>query len=529
MDEVIFVACFLWFEMAVFISQNELNSDNFAPVNGFLDKCVLVVVLVGWMVSSSVYSQDVQPVSPGGVPSGVSTGFEGSRTSQENIASSEEAIRIQIQVDAPTPAIKAAFKTAAESVRLDFQKILQLPLKKWVIPIHIKIVGDPADIWDQRDLAEKVSIRPDQTILITLNVRLHEAFSAEDFEREMLHVLILHEMLRGHAKHPNTLQGDRLVVPAWLIYGLKEHLLYRKRGTRSDLFAGILEGGNIMKVRDILTQQQPEKLDPMSRAIFESSAAALISTLLDQPDGSAGFQGLLMSYTSANSLPTGDPTTRLKEHFPEMRENSESLGKWWTLQLAAMSEMTMFDSFTVLETQQMLNDATRVIIGERESGSDQEKKGFLGRWLKFGKGDSGKGKGLQEFRLSDFDKFIDHPNLERDLNRNRQIIRELQAQGFPLYRSLARRYELLFGKILSGKKLGVAAEIRELRELQSKIDATLERVNDYMNYYEATQAPTSSDAFEGYREMREKLENASPPPRNDRISKYLDDLEREFE
>ncbi|MEM7601846.1 MAG: hypothetical protein AAF357_10580, partial [Verrucomicrobiota bacterium] len=75
---------------------------------------------------------------------------------------------------------------------------------------------------------------------------------------------------------------------------------------------------------------------------------------------------------------------------------------------------------------------------------------------------------------------------------------------------------------------GVATELVSLTQLRATIGDTLEKSEDYLNYFEATQSPERSDVFDDYMRMRKELERRGNPRREDRITTFMDALEQEF-
>jgi len=333
---------------------------------------------------------------------------------------------------------------------------------------------------------------------------------------------------------PEALTAKNIVVPDWLIVGLHQQLLFQENGARSSYFAGILENGNVMTVRSIVEETRFNELDSMNRTLFESSAAALVSTLLSLPDGSVNLGEMIRDLT-ADPLSTtgGDSVAKLKAHFPELRETKMALGKWWTLQVAALSEKNAFEFYSFKETGDLLDEALLVVFGDEISDPiEPKKRGVLNKWLPKlignGKKDEAPSK-IESYPIDNFKAYIDHPNLLKALDRNQRLIREVKHRGFPVYRNLAERYLFVIEGLQQNKKIGLSDEMMALRKRRASIEATMERVTDYMNYYEATQAPAKSEAFEDYRALRKQIEKARPPSGNDRISKHLDDLEKLFD
>ena len=107
-------------------------------------------------------------------------------------------------------------------------------------------------------------------------------------------------------------------------------------------------------------------------------------------------------------------------------------------------------------------------------------------------------------------------------------LRSLQYRCFPLYVPLIASYEEVVTRMIDGKRKNVIEDLQVIDAEREKIGNSVQRVVDYLNYYEATQLEGPGADVEKYHQTREKLRRNKPPARSDRISKYLDEIEREF-
>jgi len=71
--------------------------------------------------------------------------------------------------------------------------------------------------------------------------------------------------------------------------------------------------------------------------------------------------------------------------------------------------------------------------------------------------------------------------------------------------------------------------LRSIANYRALIVERMDKIDDYLNWYEATQMPEPSGAFEDFMQGSKALEKWTPPKRNDAISNYIDQLQREFE
>lgn len=131
-------------------------------------------------------------------------------------------------------------------------------------------------------------------------------------------------------------------------------------------------------------------------------------------------------------------------------------------------------------------------------------------------------------RIHDFEQFYKRKDCEVALKNNHLRLRALKLHCFPLYTPVVTRYEDIVERLMKGKRRNAKEDLQEIDAERSRIGAAMERVVDYLNYYEATQLEQPGQEFEKYHQAMGKMRQQQPPPRPDRISKYLDAMETEF-
>ena len=88
-------------------------------------------------------------------------------------------------------------------------------------------------------------------------------------------------------------------------------------------------------------------------------------------------------------------------------------------------------------------------------------------------------------------------------------------------------YQLAAESVARKRRGGLAKSLANSRALREKIVARMSEVDDFMNWYEATQAKTVSGAFGDY--LRASTKNDATPRRRDALSIYLDALEEQLQ
>ena len=81
--------------------------------------------------------------------------------------------------------------------------------------------------------------------------------------------------------------------------------------------------------------------------------------------------------------------------------------------------------------------------------------------------------------------------------------------------------------LAKGKTSGLDEKLAALSAARSHLAGIAREAVDYMNWYEATQVDRRSGAFTQYDSVFKDLQRPLPP-RRDKLSRYLDQLDKEF-
>ncbi len=105
-----------------------------------------------------------------------------------------------------------------------------------------------------------------------------------------------------------------------------------------------------------------------------------------------------------------------------------------------------------------------------------------------------------------------------------QQLQLLGAQAHPSYRAIVQEAYELTELLARGKARGVGPRLARVASYRAVIEQQGTAIDDYLNWFEATQSKTSSGVFSQMLEARQKADEALPR-RRDPISVYLDSIE----
>ena len=98
----------------------------------------------------------------------------------------------------------------------------------------------------------------------------------------------------------------------------------------------------------------------------------------------------------------------------------------------------------------------------------------------------------------------------------------------PVLRPVAREYQQIATLLARGKRGRVATRLARLQVTRQKLAARMSDIDDYMNWFEATQMESGSGNFTDYIKAADQSQFPTPR-RRDPLSVYLDSLADQFE
>ena len=113
------------------------------------------------------------------------------------------------------------------------------------------------------------------------------------------------------------------------------------------------------------------------------------------------------------------------------------------------------------------------------------------------------------------------------LNQLSQALLLFIGQANPVLRPVAREYQEIATRLARGKRRGITKRLARLENTRQRLAARMSDIDDYMNWFEATQMESGSGVFADY--LRAAEQPQAPESRHDPLSVYVDALQDQFE
>lgn len=358
----------------------------------------------------------------------------------------------------------------------------------WTIPIVINARLPEANFPE----APHALLQMSQTaagLKLQLDLQISAGIQARDAQRELLRAIMLEMMYRERPVAPGTAYVE---PPAWLVEGILAR--GEDRAAQARLLAPFANQNSVMSLADFL-QQRPELLEPSMRALHRAYAAALLDSLLNSADGRARLASLIRDISNAN-----DAITMLTTHFPAFAA-SEGADKTWREAIARFCAANQQILLGVAETQEMLPQLLHVQIAAHGAT---------------------KSYSLEELARD--------PHSREARAAARAVSQQLlvfEGRANPVYREIVIEYQEIATLLAAGHTHGVAERLARVKQWCDQLATRMGRIDDYLNWFEATQSSTPSGVFADYLNAA-AAENETRSRRADAISIYLDALESQI-
>ena len=381
----------------------------------------------------------------------------------------------------------------AEQVKKNLLGVLQQK-DEWRTPVVINAQYPQANLPETAAAALNFS----QTgfgLKLQLQLTVGSDVSGAVVEREILRAILLERIYRTQGDLP---AGTVYVQPPdWLLEGLLAAQPGRYSAGLSEALGAVVRGNTVVSFEEFL-RQQPGLLDSQSQSLYRAYSWALVQLLINLPDG----RGRLGRFIADLPRSSTEPAADMKKYFPGLADANGNVERAWSLGIAQLSASERYRLLGIAETEQRLDHILEVRIAKEDGGS-------------------------QTYQLEEFKEFIGAPTASRSFQRVAQELLLLTARANPIYRPIIQDPKAA-SLLASRKTKGIAAKLSQIKSLRGKAVARMSAIDDYLNWFEATQSRTQSGAFAEYMKAAE-LALEREPRRRDPISVYLDAIETQFQ
>ncbi|HTH20445.1 MAG TPA: hypothetical protein VL912_10210, partial [Candidatus Udaeobacter sp.] len=232
------------------------------------------------------------------------------------------------------------------------------------------------------------------------------------------------------------------------------------------------------------------------RTIYRAYSFAFLQMLLDEKNGGAQ----LARYIDRLSGSSNDRLADLKEQFPLLTNDAE---KVWQLALNRLRSQQTFRLLTFAESEQRLDELLSVKVSEPN-------------------------KPVKSATLEEIAQHKPSASEKMALDQLKRDLMFLVPQTNPVLRPIGHEYQAIAELLARGKRRGVSKRLSRLELTRQQIAARMSEIDDYMNWFEATQMNTGSGNFTGYLKAVDQSQ-VPAPRRHDPLSVYVDALEDQFE
>jgi len=384
--------------------------------------------------------------------------------------------------------LRGAVSNLAERTKADVLVLLR-QRDDWKTPLVVNLRAQQANLPEQ----PPADFRCSQTgfgLKLQLDLIISQPMDASLIERELLRAILLEMIYR---KQSHIVAGTPFVEPPdWLLDGMLALAPGRERGP---LLKALANTEKPMPL-DKFLNQRAEITDSAGRTLYEAYSFALVQMLTAGSDDPRR----LAQYIVDLSEGPNEPLTNLKSHFPCFGRDAE---KTWQ---AALSRCKSFESnelLTFVHADRHLEELLHVKISETNK--------------------PGKVEALEELAQHKIS-----PGEKIALNQLNRDLLLFVAQSNPVLRPIAREYQQIAALLVRGKPRGASKRLSRLQATREQLAARMRDIDDYMNWFEATQMEHRSGNFTDYLKAVDQSQPAMSK-RHDPLTLYVDALDEQFE
>jgi hypothetical protein len=387
-------------------------------------------------------------------------------------------------------ALRGMISELAEQTKSNLLELLH-QRDEWKTAVVINLHSQQANLPE----IPSTNIRVSQTgfgVKLQLDLTVSPDLDGSLIERQILRAILFEMIYRDES---NFAPGTALVEPPdWLMEGVLALTPGRERESLAEALSTTDKGKSLEE----FLGQHFDLLDSAGRTLYRAYSTALVQLLLE-----SGGRARLARYITNLSQASNDPVADLKARFPQLRDDLE---RKWRSTMARLSEHQTYQSLSFFESERRLDEMLRIKISD-------------------GSHNSGKSK---EPDLSELARRKASPDEKATLAHMSEALMLLVGTAHPVLRPVAREYEQVAALLARGKRRGIAKRLSRLDSTRQQLADRMSEIDDYMNWFEATQMQNRSGAFRDYLKAADQSQ-LSAPRRRDPLSVYLDALEDQIE
>jgi hypothetical protein len=289
------------------------------------------------------------------------------------------------------------------------------------------------------------------------------------------------------------------VMPAWLVQGLGASIQGRYEFLLSIVQRSVA-AGRPPQATDLLGVKALP-VDTMERQLFQANAWIFTESLLALPDGSRKFRRFL-SELGGQKVASNAFWAVYQQNFPQ----ETALEKWWSLEQARRTSVTLAQNLSVDETVRQLDSILPTTLGPA----------------------SGRG-GIPDEMEVPIDKlwqYADAPWLKDVLKLKIDRLGALRSQAHPLYQSVLDKYIEAVTWLYRGSATRFRFGLNRANVARTAAEKQSTRIAAYMDQAERSYAPGElSKVFTGYFQTLDRFQKLDDDRRSP-ISDYLDKFDR---
>ncbi len=386
-----------------------------------------------------------------------------------------------------------AIATRADTLYGQVCKLLQLE-KQHKHLISIRLLGKSTDSPTLNPIRTRINIIDGQP---NFQVRIYPGggIDLDRMDKAIITMILYEYVLRD--LDPGAYPDD-IGLPGWLVAGLQQAVLWKNGRAERRLYQQLFNRAEMLSPEEMISIEEPERLDAASRQVFEVSCGVLMMSLIDREGGLDQLKNLLADAATAD----GTPMETITAHFHELGIDSSLLSKWWAIELANLALPRATEAMAPLESEKMLEEALTIMYFDPVTEVPRP------------------------VSLDDAYALAELPNWQKLVQPAIAKLVSLSHTCFPGYRPIVVEYCRIIGQMAGGATPdAVQSSLGPLQELRRAYYSAAIRGRDYLDWFEITfTGKERGRSFDSYLETLQLLRRDHPGP-DTAMSRYLDDIE----